>query len=342
MRMRSVMSIALALGGACACGSTAEPIRVGDLGRRYQIVGTLGKPLGAVVKVEGLVVQAPSKGYGSGGPNLQVQRIDGRVTQEDIQIMLKPYFHDWGAQAPEGEALPQLAIGGTYALEGYENGGYAGIPAGAWREAGIVFGAFPHRFYVHLVTYRAAPIDPVRFHPRDFADQPGVFRGEAVSADSQPIIRGDGWSIVADASTHWPVGVQGKEVEVIGTFAPLAGDERFAMTSGTWRLARLEDQVGRLVELRGEARSRNGHWWFRYRGTDLHVARMAELPGWSPQLHFQPIVVRGRLAKRDLPRIDQFTIKEPEDLAEQFIVDDATWESLDRLLAPERIDTANR
>src|SRR5437764_762514 len=72
------------------------------LGEKFRLIGKLGRPLGEVVTVQGFVVAGPYKGF-EGGPNLRVQRINGRATQEDIRILLKPYFGDFGEKLDFGE-----------------------------------------------------------------------------------------------------------------------------------------------------------------------------------------------------------------------------------------------
>ena len=107
-----------------------------------------------------------------------------------------------------------------------------------------------------------------------------------------------------------------KLIETCGLYNPDASvydreakQKRFALLDGKWRLVRLEDQLGRPVELRGRARSLNGVWWFYYRGTDLYVEKMADLPGWTSDNHWRPIIIRGILDKAQLPRLDQVSLK---------------------------------
>ena len=71
-----------------------QNVPVDQLGKAYQLVGKLHMPLGAVIRVEGVVVKGPFKGY-EGGPNLRAQRIEGQATQEDIQIPIYPHFTRW-------------------------------------------------------------------------------------------------------------------------------------------------------------------------------------------------------------------------------------------------------
>jgi hypothetical protein len=110
----------------------------------------------------------------------------------------------------------------------------------------------------------------------------------------------------------------------------------FDLIDGNWRLVRLEDQLGKVVSLRGRVRSLNGVWWFSYRGIDLYVDEMEQLPGWSPEIHGQAIEVEGRLERAQLPRLDQVSLKPDRDLADHYIVRGAELKPLPHLLSPDR------
>jgi hypothetical protein len=138
-----------------------EPQRVPveQLGKTYQLIGKLGVPLGEVVQVEGVVVEGEFKGY-EGGPNLRVQRINGKATQREIQIQIHPYFSEWGKKSSAGGyALPELETGKTHRMEGYETGHYVGIPAKAQENAGIAVQTTHHYFHTQLIVYKAKLIE---------------------------------------------------------------------------------------------------------------------------------------------------------------------------------------
>jgi hypothetical protein len=134
----------------------------------------------------------------------------------------------------------------------------------------------------------------------------------------------------------WPKDVEGKKIETWGVYTPAPDRTVFQLVDGEWRLVMLEDQIGRQVRLRGRARSLNGVWWFHYRGVDLYVENLANLPGWTDQNHWRPMEIRGRLEKAMLPRLDQVAQKPNRDLKEYFIVKGAAWSPLPALLGPER------
>ncbi len=308
-----------------------------QLNRNYQLVGKLHAPLGTPITVEGVVVEGQLKGY-EGGPNLRVQRIGGHALQQDIQIRLEPYFHKWGEKISidEGPSLPELEMGKTYEMEGYETGGYVGVPARAYKKAGLMLQTTGHYFRMDFIVYKARRIDPISFQPADFEGQMALLQGTAKSIDHKAYMKGNDWSVNVDARTTWPADIEGKIVEAYGMYNPTAEKNVFDLVGGKCHLVLLEDQLERKVELRGQARSLNGVWWFHYRGTDLYVENMESLPGWTTECHWRPMIIRGFLEKATLPRLDQISLKSDRDLAEYFIVRKPEWEPIDALLNVER------
>ena len=157
-----------------------------QLGKSYRLIGKLHAPLGEVIQVEGIVVEGDDKGY-EDGPNLRVQRIQGRVVRQDIQIKLHPYFIEWGKTAE----LPKLEFGKTYQMEGYETGGYIGIPRKAYKNAGISLQTSDHYFRTQFVAYKAKLIAPLRFKPADSQGRPALKQDAAKTQDHQSIIKKD-------------------------------------------------------------------------------------------------------------------------------------------------------
>jgi hypothetical protein len=320
-----------------------QNVPVDQLGKEFQLVGKLHAPLGDVVRVEGVVVEGEFKGY-EGGPNLRVQRIQGKATQKDIQIPISPYFGEWGEDAnSDGESLSKLEMGKTYEMEGYETGGYVGIPAKAYKNAGVAIQTANHYFRTSFHVYKAKVIEPLRFTPADFEGRRALMQGTARTQKNQSLMDGEGWSVIVNPKSPWPQNVEGKLIETDGMYNPDKGlyntevkQKMFNLLDGTWRLVRLEDQLGQTVALRGCARSLNGIWWFHYRGTDLYVENMAELQGWTSENHWRPMVIHGTLEKAKLPRVDQVSLKSDRDLKEYYIVRKATWEPLPELLGVER------
>jgi hypothetical protein len=129
----------------------------------------------------------------------------------------------------------------------------------------------------------------------------------------------------------WPRHMEGKPVEAEEVMRNSGGvKDVFRLDNGRSRLIRLEDLVGREVELDGHAWSRNGQWWFEYRGTKLYVEDMAKLPNWEG-MHGRRLVISGVLDEEMLPRLDQLGLKPNPDLTKSFIVRKACWRPFQRL-----------
>ena len=194
--MRRLLTIvsALTITALPALRAQDKPIDVPIGSDKYRLIGKLNEPLGTVLTLQGVVVDGPYKGY-EGGPNLRVQRINGRATQEDIQIKLEPYFHEFGEKTLiGGKALPKLEFGQTYEFEGYETGHFVGVPKEAYKRAGLMLQVrvglgFTHRFTV----YDGKEVDGIRWSPADFVDREAMVEGRAVSRDRKAYIAGDGW-----------------------------------------------------------------------------------------------------------------------------------------------------
>ena len=318
-----------------AFGDDSQSIPVSELGSKYKLVGKLHSALGSYIQVEGVVVEGPLKGYG-GGPNIRAQRIQGRATQEDIQIAISPYFAKWGEKYG-GLSLPKLVMGHTYEMEGYEEGAYYGTPKEAAENERIITQSGPFHFLTNFVVVKAKEIEAIRFAPIDFEGRKALIEGVAKTKEKQAVLEGKGWTVVVDAKAGWPDYAEGRTVETCGFYNPAEDRKNFTLLDGTWRLVRLEDQMERPVELRGMARSRNGVWWFVYRGIELYVEDIEHLPGWTHENHWKPMIIRGTLDRAKLPRLDQISLKVSRDLREYFIVRKASWEPLPALLGPERV-----
>lgn len=315
----------------------AEPqnIPLEKLGTDFRLIGKLHQPLGKVFVIEGVVVEGPFKGY-EGGFNLRVQQIRGSATQEDIQIVIRPFFYKWGDEAiVGGDALPNLKIGETYEMEGYETGGYKGVPGEVFDRGAVVVQTTEHYFREEFVVTKAKRIQPIQYAPYMFEGRKALLMGIARSENGHALMTNEDWSVVV-TNNPWAKDIEGKQIETWGLYNSDAERKVFTLRDGNWRLVRLQDQVSRRVELRGCARSLNGVWWFHYRGVDLYVDGMENLPGWTSENHWRPMVIRGRLEKAMLPRLDQVSLKANRDLKEYFIVRDAEWTPLSDLLGPER------
>ena len=317
------------------------PVPVGELDRKYQLVGRTRQPLFEFIRVEGVVVEGPTKGF-EGGPNLRVQRVGGVATQEDIQLKLRAAFRDnrQRRRAREDDESVVVEKGKTYEFGGYEAADFVGTPFEAYEAAGIpvTFQTCDVYLSTSFVPLRSKEIPAIEFAPRDFLGRKALLQGSAVSREGKGFIEG-GWRLLVNAGGPWPQWMEGKPAEALGTVRRGADDRTFVAEGAAGRLVRLEDQVGRTVELRGRAWSMNGHWWFEYRGQDLYVDGIEKLPGWTADNQGRPVAIRGTLVRARRPDLEQITRVDSPPLKEYFVVTKASWEPVERLLAPERSKT---
>jgi hypothetical protein len=303
-------------------------------GGKFRIVGMLGVPFGEVVKVQGVVVEGPLLGF-EGGPNLLVQRINGKATQKHIQIKLENARFEKKDKIER--ELPRVEPSKTYEFEGYETGGFAGIPYEVQQRWAMGLQTTDHYFRHELNVRTVKAIDAIVWSPADFVGREALLDGKAVSRNNKAYIDGSGWKLLTDRIAAWPKEFEGKTVEGLGTMMKADGGE-FKLEKGVTRLVKLGDQKGRAVALRGTAWSMNGHWWLEYRGTELYVDGMKYLPGWNVYLHAAPVLISGVLDEAMLPDLSQITLKSCPNLKKYFIVRKPSWKPLDALLAPERVE----
>ncbi|WP_254510467.1 hypothetical protein [Anatilimnocola floriformis] len=314
---------------------TKVAVPVVELGKGYELIGRLHEPLGKVVRVKGFVVEGSSKGFDS-NDNFRVQRINGKATQEYIQLQMDDETHAVPTQEKD-KIRPQR--GKSYELEGYETGGFVGHPD---LGAGPFFQTVPHYFRLEFCFVRVKEIPAVTFTPADFIGRRAILQGIARDKDGQAIMDGEQWQVIVNPKAPWPKEILEKKVETLGMYNPGKPDydnpkavEVFTLIDGSARPVDLADQVGQKVELRGRATSRNGVWWFEFRDQDIYVENLEEMPGWSEEVSRQPIVIRGVLAKAKLPRVDQVSVKANRNLRDYYIVRQATWAVAGKLLGPE-------
>ena len=339
MKLPPICLAGLLLAPVASHGGEPQNLPVEKLGEDFKLVGKLHVPLGTLISVSGVVVEGPFKGY-EGGPNLRVQQIQGRYYQEDIQIVLSPFRHDWGSKPiGGGDALPKLKVGQSYQMEGYETGGFIGAPDEVLRRSELIIPVPVHHFRHVFVVTKAEEIEPIRYSPSMFSGEKALLTGIAKSVDGDSALVGEDWIVVVTRGAKWGAEIEGKKIETHGLYNPDAtrkehpdlASKKFDLVDGWWRLVELEDQVGRQVSLRGTARSLNDVWWFHYRGTDLYVDGMEKLPGWTAENHWRPMQIEGRLERAKLPRLDQVSLKPDRDLGDYFIVRDPSWKPLPAL-----------
>ncbi|MBA4019725.1 MAG: hypothetical protein C0483_21380 [Pirellula sp.] len=322
------------LAGGCLAQDAKIPVPITGSGGWFELVGELGVKLGEMATVEGIVVEGAFKGY-EGGPNLVVQVINGKATQRLIQIPISPYFGEFGDADFGRKGPPNVKNGATYRLRVYESGGFVGTPSDAYQEAGIMLQTTGFYFRNYLSVVSGDKIEPIVWSPTQFLDREALLSGVATNENEVATIHAPGWKVILTGVEKWSDAETGKQAEVFGTIRATEPKETFRAENCRARLTKLEDQLGRNVALRGKARSLNGHWWFHYRGTDLYVEGMEQLPNWATENHWRPMEITGVLEQAQLPRIDQITEKPDRDLATYYVVKRPKWIPVDELLTPE-------
>jgi hypothetical protein len=318
----------------CAAQDAKTAVPIFNLGDRFELIGELGVKLGETATVEGTIVEGRFKGY-EGGPNLVVAVVNGKRTQHLIQVPISPYFGEFGKANFDGKPNPKCDIGSTYRLRVYETGEFVGVPSDAYREAGIGLQTTGFYFRNSLRVISGEKIDAIECHPNDFLDRDALLSGFAKNELGAPTIVSSTWKLILADAAVWSDAEIGKCAEVFGTIRTTEAENTYRVEKCRARLTSLDDQLGKRVALRGTARSRNGHWWFNYRGTDMYVDGMNNLPNWTADNHWRPIEVTGVLEQDALPRIDQISLKSDRDLATYFVVRHPKWTPVDELLTPE-------
>ncbi|MBN8688824.1 MAG: hypothetical protein J0M10_17535 [Chitinophagales bacterium] len=292
-------------------------------------IGELGQPLGSFLTVHGVVVDGPDKGY-EDGPNLIVHKINDSATQVPIEIPLSPYFGSFGKGT-----IPSIKSGNSYRLRVYETGEFIGSPDGAFKEAGVVIQTTGFYFKNRLIVLAGEKTAPLEWHPVQFNGREALLDGIAENDNDTACIRGASWLLKLVNARKWTSTEIGKKAEVFGKIQGTRTKNLFYVMNGRCRLVRLEDQLGKQVSLRGMAISQNQYWWFNYRGTDIYVEKMEQLPGWSDENHYRPMEITGLLNQEKLPRLDQISLKDKPDLKMHYIIRNAKWTPVNELLEPE-------
>ncbi len=338
-RCVTILTAVLTCSAAGMLSAQEQPqgVPVEELGKKYQLLGRTGEPLGKVITLQGVVAFGPpTKGY-DGGPEIGVQKINGKATQRIIRLPLKAYFGEFGQSRLEGSSLPKLEHGAVYQLEGYETGGYIGIPGEAMQLGGVMLQTYGFGFHEEFVAVKGRKTPAAAFSPGDFVDREALIEGEAINKQDGAYLKGDGWELLVDDRTLWPDWMEHKLAETFGVMRRTNVRTVFRAERSHSRLVKLEDQVGRQVELRGRPWNMNDQWRFAYRGEDIYVENLNRLRGIKL---YEPTMIRGVLERAKMPPqntsdLDQATPKEPSELTDSFIVRRATAETTSELLAPE-------
>src|SRR5579871_5706552 len=182
------------------CDDPPTDISVKELGTKFRLVGKLGKPLGTMVAIQGLIVEGPLTTLDD-GTCIVVQRIDGKLTQNGPVIKLE--------EPRASRLVDDLKTGRSCELHGFETGEFVGEPIDAYREINIPRATVRFLFYTDFLVSKTKNIAAVGFTPADFVDRDALIQGQARTAEGRAYVVGTGWRIrVSDES--WPAWMEGK------------------------------------------------------------------------------------------------------------------------------------
>ncbi|MBS1634617.1 MAG: hypothetical protein JST26_01760 [Bacteroidetes bacterium] len=322
-------------GNFCFSQNTIPEVQITDHKVQKKIIGQLGKPLGTLLSVRGIITDQHAKGYNS-GLNLTVQSINDSAIQEPLTIPLSPYFGKFG-----NGSLPQPEKDSTYQLRVYETGAFVGVPPDAYKEADIDLQTSGFYFQNKLIVLSGKKIKPIVETPDMFIGRVALLSGIATNQNDTAYINTPKGKLKLMGSRKWTKAETGKLVEVYGKIEQTESGDIYNVRDGVPGLVHLKDQIGMPVKLRGLAMSMNGYWWFSYRGMDIYVEDMEKLPGWTEENHFRPMEITGVLDRARLPRPEQITLKPDRDTALYYIVRKPAWKPIERLLTCEIRETEN-
>jgi len=293
----------------CAALFADEPTHVtlDQLDRDVILIGKLHRPLGTLLTLKGVAVDVdlPEKSLEE-GLHFRVQQIDGEAHQSIIEIRVQPYSR-WDTPAiPKkyslGKAPSKPKAGQYYELRGYETGSYVGVPPDAYKGARIARPtATVHYFTTRFIVISATPIDRFEYTPAMFPEANALLTGTAVTQSEESRMAGEGFTVIVDPGNPWPDDVEGKKIETLGHYIPTpAAENTFELKKGHWRLARLEDQIGKRVALKLHRSWREKSYGYSYRGTPIELDLAEPIHDWPYGYgRFEGIEMEGVLEKAD-------------------------------------------
>ena len=166
---------------ARAIAQSVTGIPMDELGDAYRVLGRTGTPLGTMVTLHGVVRRGGRDIDDVREPVLQVQKINGRASQESIEVPIRPQGTGFGEphyvlnldapQPPKPDlerSLPRLEFGRTYEFRGYETGGFVGAPDEAAYDGGVCRQSRGFYFASEFVVAKGKRVPPIAFSPADF------------------------------------------------------------------------------------------------------------------------------------------------------------------------------
>jgi hypothetical protein len=295
----------------------------------YSLVGELGYPLGTTISIEGIVIDGPHKGYAD-GPNILILSINDSSIQNIVEIPITPYFSTFGS-----EPLPEIETGRTYRFRVYETGEFVGVPDVVYKEANIMIQTSGFHFQNKVVVISGEAIEEKRTSPKNFIGRTALIMGVATNINDTAYLEGLGWKLKLVNIPLWDTDDLGKNAQFLGHIEFSGASNTYITSNGEAKLTELKDLENKHVKLRGIAKSMNGQWWFDYRGTNIFVEKMNQLPNWSAGMHFQTVEIWGTLKSVNAECVDREEIDSHLYCSGKFIVVNPQWKLIDGLLIPE-------
>ncbi|MEN6449692.1 MAG: hypothetical protein ABFC96_04295 [Thermoguttaceae bacterium] len=334
----------IAITHTAAYSQTTTAVPVEAIGHTCRLIGHTGQPLGVMTTLSGVVVDGDRCKGDLIGPILQIQRINGQATQECLEIEVRPFRSGFGkpyfvanldetSSRPDPKrSLPRLKNGSTYEFWGYETGAFVGEPNEAGWDGGVFRQSAGFRFHTAFVVVQGKRIRPIALSPRDFAGREALVHGKAENRGGKPWLTNPDWQIEVLQNHAWPDTVADAWVGVAGMIQTASGAKTLQIRPSHVQPDSLEQQVGRRVELRGEARQRNGRWFLRCNGHDLRMRQIDRLLAVFDSC--TPMCVTGSLRRERLRDSDAGPGNGPE---EPYVLSDISCRLVKDLLPIERI-----
>jgi hypothetical protein len=330
---------------AAAVAQKVTTIPMDAMGITYRVRGRTGEPLGRMVTLHGVVVRGNRFKGDWSEPVLLVQRINGHATQDCIEVPIRPYATDFGKpyfvanlEGPDGpdaeRSLPRLEYGRTYEFRGFETGGFVGDPDEAALDGGVCKQRAGFYFTSEFVVVKGKNSPRIVFSPPDFLGRKALVHGRASNHGGKAWLADNGWQVEVLSGGAWPESMLNARVAVTGVIGKEPGAKFPHIKDCRVRRDHLEDQIGRCVELRGEAIEFNSHWYLRYNYQDVLVENMKGLAAANSLTLRSPVEIRGVLRRERLR--DELSSIDNTVLREQYIVRQAVCVPVDDLLPIER------
>ena len=152
---------------------------------KYVLLGRTHEPVGNPVTVQGIAVKpGEPKNREYDGPRMKVRRINGRPTQEDIELNLKPFRTGFGEpyyvisgdtgngltdhlkrELDPERSLPKLQYGKAYEFVGYETVRFAHIPIEALAEPRLPYPQTGDGENVEFIVFKGKQLNPLVLTP---------------------------------------------------------------------------------------------------------------------------------------------------------------------------------